>query len=56
VFFNNESYTIALLLKGQSGGASTKHLYRSNFASTGDHILFERHHPEPTPTTATRAR
>jgi hypothetical protein len=28
VFLNNESYTIALLLKGRSGGASTKHLYR----------------------------
>jgi hypothetical protein len=25
----NEPYTIALLIKGRSGGASTKHLYRS---------------------------
>ena len=36
----NESYTIALLIKGRSGGASTKHLYRSGSSSTGDHILF----------------
>ena len=40
VFFNNESYTIALLLKGRSGGASTKHLYRSGTSSTADHILW----------------
>ena len=40
VFFNNESYTIALLLKGRSGGASTKHLYRSGVSSTDDHILW----------------
>ena len=40
VFFNNESYTIALLLKGRSGGASTKHLYRSGASSTDDHILW----------------
>jgi hypothetical protein len=37
VWFNNESYTIALLLKGRSGGASTKHLYRSGASSTDDH-------------------
>ena len=36
----NEPYTIALLIKGRSGGASTKHLYRSGTSSTGDHILF----------------
>ena len=36
----NELYTIALLLKGRSGGASTKHLYRSGTSSTGDHILW----------------
>jgi Concanavalin A-like lectin/glucanases superfamily len=36
----NEPYTIALLLKGRSGGASTKHLYRSGTSSTADHILF----------------
>jgi hypothetical protein len=36
----NERYTIALLIKGRSGGASTKHLYRSGNSSTGDHILF----------------
>jgi hypothetical protein len=36
----NEPYTIALLIKGRSGGASTKHLYRSGSASTADHILF----------------
>jgi hypothetical protein len=36
----NEPYTIALLLKGRSGGASTKHLYRSGSSSTPDHILF----------------
>jgi hypothetical protein len=36
----NESYTIALLIKGRSGGASTRHLYRSGTSSTGDHILF----------------
>jgi Concanavalin A-like lectin/glucanases superfamily len=38
----NEPYTIALLIKGRSGGASTKHLYRSGTSSTGDHILFLR--------------
>jgi hypothetical protein len=36
----NEPYTIALLIKGRSGGASTKHLYRSGSSSTGDHILW----------------
>ena len=36
----NEPYTIALLLKGRSGGASTKHLYRSGSSSTADHILW----------------
>ena len=40
MFFSNESYTIALLLKGRSGGASTKHLYRSGVSSTDDHILW----------------
>ena len=40
MWFNNESYTIALLLKGRSGGASTKHLYRSGASSTDDHILW----------------
>jgi hypothetical protein len=36
----NEPYTIAQLIKGRSGGASTKHLYRSGSSSTADHILF----------------
>ena len=36
----NESYSIALLIKGRSGGASTKHLYRSGVSSTDDHILW----------------
>jgi hypothetical protein len=36
----NESYTIALLIKGRSGGTGTKHLYRSGSSSTGDHILW----------------
>jgi hypothetical protein len=36
----NERYTIALLLKGRSGGASTKHLYRSGSGSTGDHMMW----------------
>jgi hypothetical protein len=36
----NEPYTIALLLKGRSGGTGTKHLYRSGSSSTADHILF----------------
>jgi hypothetical protein len=36
----NEPYTIALLIKGRSGGASTKHLYRSGSSTTADHILF----------------
>jgi hypothetical protein len=36
----NEPYTIALLIKGRSSGASTKHLYRSGSSSTADHILF----------------
>ena len=44
----NEPYTIALLIKGRSGGASTKHLYRSGTSSTGDHILFLRAAPRPT--------
>ena len=44
----NESYTIALLIKGRSGGASTKHLYRSGTSSTGDHILFLRAAPRRT--------
>ena len=50
-FFNNESYTIALLLKGRSGGASTKHLYRSGVSSTDDHILWLASGvtPEPVP-------
>jgi hypothetical protein len=30
----NEPYTIALLIKGRSGGASTKQLYRSGTSST----------------------
>jgi Concanavalin A-like lectin/glucanases superfamily len=34
------SYAIALLIEGRSGGASTKHLYRSGTSSTGDHILW----------------
>jgi hypothetical protein len=36
----DEPYTIALLIKGRSGGTGTKHLYRSESSSTGDHILF----------------
>ena len=58
VFFNNESYTIALLLKGRSGGASTKHLYRSGVSSTDDHILWLARGVTPNlrATTATRAR
>jgi len=36
----NEPYTIALLIKGRSGGAGTKHLYRSGSSSSGDHILW----------------
>jgi hypothetical protein len=36
----NVPYTIALLIKGRSGGASTKHLYRSGTSSTADHILW----------------
>ena len=36
----NEPYTIALLIKGRSGGTGTKHLYRSGSSSTADHILF----------------
>ena len=40
VWGNNEPYTIALLIKGRSGGASTKHLYRSGSSSTADHILW----------------
>ena len=36
----NEPYTIALLIRGRSGGASTKHLYRSGVSSTDDHILW----------------
>ena len=41
VFSNpNESYSIALLIKGRSGGASTKHLYRSGASSTDDHMMW----------------
>src|SRR5918992_760787 len=36
----NEPYTIALLIKGRSGGTGTKHLYRSGGSSIADHILF----------------
>ena len=36
----NEPYTIALLIKGRSGGTGTKHLYRSGSSSAADHILF----------------
>jgi len=36
----SEPYTIALLIKGRSGGTGTKHLYRSGSSSTADHILF----------------
>ena len=36
----DEPYTIALLIKGRSGGAGTKHLYRSNGSSTGNPILW----------------
>jgi hypothetical protein len=36
----DEPYTIALLIKGRSGGTGTKHLYRSGSSSTADHILF----------------
>jgi hypothetical protein len=36
----SEPYAIALLIKGRSGGASTKHLHRSGSPSTGDHILW----------------
>ena len=36
----NEAYTIALLIKGRSGGAGTKHLYRSNSSSKCNHILW----------------
>jgi hypothetical protein len=45
----DEPYTIALLIKGRSGGASTKHLYRSGTSSTSDHILvpYVGHHAQP---------
>jgi hypothetical protein len=57
VWFNNESYSIALLLKGRSGGASTKHLYRSGASSTDDHSYGWRAASRRTcATTATRAR
>jgi hypothetical protein len=36
----DEPYTIALLIKGRSGGAGTKHLYRSNSSSNGNHIMW----------------
>jgi Concanavalin A-like lectin/glucanases superfamily len=36
----NEPYTIALLIKGRSGGTGTKHLYRSGTSSIGNHILW----------------
>ena len=39
----NEPYTIALLIKGRSGGTGTKHLYRS-----GTHpVPYVRDHAEP---------
>ena len=36
----NEAYTIALLIKRRSGGTGTKHLYRSNSSSNGNHIMW----------------
>jgi hypothetical protein len=48
----NEPYTIALLIKGRSGGASTKHLYRSGSSSTA--ITFCSLRPAPRPTGVTR--
>jgi hypothetical protein len=37
---NGAEIEALVLIKGRSGGASTKHLYRSGSSSTGDHILF----------------
>jgi hypothetical protein len=48
----NEPYTIALLIKGRSGGASTKHLYRSGTSAPA--ITFCSLPPAPRPTCVTR--
>jgi hypothetical protein len=48
----NEPYTITLLLKGRSGGASTKHLYR--WALPAPAITFYGFRPAPHQTCVTR--
>jgi hypothetical protein len=36
----NEPYTTAFVVKSRSGGAATRHIFRSGSSSTGNHILF----------------
>ena len=50
----NGPYTIALLIRGRSGGAWTKHLYRSGTSSTGDPRFYQLAIPAPRRTCVTR--
>jgi hypothetical protein len=43
----NEPYTTAFVLKSRSGGAATRHIFRSGSSSTGNHILFTTTGPVP---------
>jgi hypothetical protein len=52
----NEPYTIALLIKGRSGGASTTHLCRSGTSSTATLIPFATRLPPHGHEKARRAR
>ena len=43
----NEPYTTAFVVKSRSGGAATRHIFRSGSSSTGNHILFTTTGPVP---------
>ena len=43
----NEPYTNAFVVKSRSGGAATRHIFRSGSSSTGNHILFTTTGPVP---------
>jgi Concanavalin A-like lectin/glucanases superfamily len=43
----NEPYTTAFVVKSRSGGAATRHIFRSGSTSTGNHILFTTTGPVP---------
>ena len=42
-----EPYTTAFVVKSRSGGAATRHIFRSGSSSTGNHILFTTTGPVP---------